>query len=105
MSLRYGEIDQNINELTCPKTYVMVCGSFTQRGYGGVPTTWKARIAFTRYQDKFAFNHQLNQLSHQLDKQFHVQWPALLLSLGSNAYIQPFKGSDTYALFKYARAL
>ena len=61
MHLRYGEIDQNINEITCPKTYVMVCGSFTQRGYGGVPTTWKARIAFTRYQNKFAFNHQLHQ--------------------------------------------
>ena len=45
---RYGELDQNINELTYPKTFVMVCGTFTQRGYSGVPTTWKARIAFTR---------------------------------------------------------
>ena len=39
----------------------MVCGSFTQRGYGGVPTTWKARIAFTRYQNKFAFNVGVNR--------------------------------------------
>ena len=46
---RYGECDKSINELTIPKTYVMVFGTFTQRGYNGVPTTWKARIAFTRW--------------------------------------------------------
>ena len=45
---RYGKLDQNINELTIPKSFVMVYGAFGQRGYNGVPTTWKARIAFTR---------------------------------------------------------
>ena len=46
---RYGEIDQNVNEFTLTKVYTMVIGAFTRRGYNFPPTTWKARIAFTRW--------------------------------------------------------
>ena len=63
MSPRYGKMDKNINELTYPKAYVMVCGSFTQRGYSGVPTTWKARIAFTRLNNKFPIEHKHDSIS------------------------------------------
>ena len=45
---RCGNADRNINEFTLTKVYVMVCGTLTQRGYSPVPSTWKARIAFTR---------------------------------------------------------
>ena len=82
---RYGELDQNINELTFPKTYVMVFGTFTQRGYSGVPTTWKARIAFTRCLKFLELQHKHDFHFFQL----HVWWVALLLSLGSYAYILP----------------
>ena len=47
-NFRYGELDKNINELTFTKAYVMVSGTFTQRGFSHAPSTWKARIAFTR---------------------------------------------------------
>ena len=45
---RYGECDKNLNEFTFAKTFVMASGAFTQRGFGHVPSTWKARIAFMR---------------------------------------------------------
>ena len=45
---RGGELDGNINEFTLTKVFVMVSGTLTQRGYSRVPSTWKARIAFTR---------------------------------------------------------
>ena len=45
---RYGDRDENINEFTMTKVFVMVSGTFTTKGYGCVPSTWKARIAFIR---------------------------------------------------------
>ena len=46
---RYGELDGNINEFTLTRVFVMVSGTLTQRGFTHAPTTWKARIAFTRW--------------------------------------------------------
>ena len=46
---RYGECDANISEFSVFKAYVMVIGTFTQRAFSHVPSTWKARIAFLRY--------------------------------------------------------
>ena len=40
-------MDKNINEFTISKVFVMVAGSFTERGWSTTPTTWKAKIAFT----------------------------------------------------------
>lgn len=44
---RYGEEDENLDDFTLPKVFVMVAGTFTQRGWSTTPSTWKAKIAFT----------------------------------------------------------
>ena len=67
------------------KAYVMVSGAFTQRAFSHVPSTWKARIAFLRYECEYmslwtnwTFFTLISFLYAGLICYFH--WEAMLIS-------------------------
>ncbi len=50
-SCRIGQLDENIGEFTVPKSYVFAASAMTMRGWSVEPSTWKARIAFVRFDE------------------------------------------------------